>query len=194
MKHGAETTKITSTRGSSTIFTAFERGHNDILEYLLQQEYDQIGDNMKWFEDLWDKPSIFPLLMSTSNIKCWATLFWWGLFQCKSATNMEVAFYVAAKSGTTFLAKWMTEIYPWLLETYWLVKEKIPSNLAQYEAFTATLIVASKQVPRLDILCRAKIFKLLGLNPMQKAEKLRMPRLLRDFVQLKDVEGLCSTE
>ena len=196
LKNGA---KINNTRKHSTIMTAFVEGHTDILEQLLLHNYNQISDNVRWIADLRAEVSCQLIRNIRNKKQSLAVLLRWGIFQYKTRGFMECMFYVTTAAthlgaeGAVMML-WMMVINPWLLQEQWLVNGNIPQYLAQYEQFTAVLIRIRKQALRLTLLCRAKIFKQLGYNPMQKAEQLPLPRSLREFVQFRDLKDLHNAE
>ena len=106
-----------------------------------------------------------------------------------SARYSSVFHLIACRSDDTHVLKMLIEFDPYVLQEAWFVNGEIPGRVAKHEKFTAELIAARKQPPRLDILCRFNIIQQLGYYPLQNAGKLPLPRALREFVQLKKLEG-----
>ena len=75
----------------------------------------------------------------------------------------------------------------WSIGLFWSRYEAQNDELAQ---FITDLYEERRNPPQLEILCRTKIFKQLGLNPIPKVEKLPLPQSLKHFVQCKDIKGL----
>ena len=123
----------------------------------------------------------------------------------------------AAETRCLTTMKQLKELYPSCMQEPWLV-EKQPlvtiedsSSTSSSASFSSSSSSSSsstssfccnhpqciaglyeerKYPPRLKILCREIIFRHLGYNPMPKAEKLPLPRVLIGFVQGKDIQGL----
>ena len=72
----------------------------------------------------------------------------------------------------------------WSTGLFWSLYGNQKKELTQ---FIADLYKERKNPPQLVILCRTKIFKQLGLNPIPKVEKLPLPQTLKHFVQYKDI-------
>ena len=75
----------------------------------------------------------------------------------------------------------------WSIGHFWSLYNAQNDELAQ---FITDLYEERKNPPQLNILCRTKIFKQLGLNPIPKVEKLPLPQSLKHFVQCEDIEEL----
>ena len=89
--------------------------------------------------------------------------------------------------------KLVVEYQPQFLQAEWFLNEKIPHALTDTEEgveFVDTLQKIRKNPIRLDLMCRVTIMQQLGSNPFPKVQKLKLPRILRDFLQFKHVENV----
>ena len=157
--------------------TAIKHQNSILLDYLMQFEYNQLGDNVKW------KSRLLRKAVCCGTESCLVVLLCWGI----KIRSRHSTFQMAADRGLVHAMKFMSLVNPWCLQDDWLVDGKITASLSQHDTFTVELTEARKHAPRLDILCRAKIIQQMGYNPFAKAEELPLPHALREFVQLKSV-------
>ena len=147
------------------------RNHCDVLEHLLQHAHNK---NL--------------LSSCTRDLMCLAiwhgveesikVFLRWGFFTNESmSSGVCCVFRVAAASNVAVL-KMLIELKPQCLQE---------SRISVHESFRAELIEARKHPIRLDILCRTKIIQQLGFKPISKVETLPLPRILKDFVQFKNL-------
>ena len=154
------------------------RNHCDVLEHLLQHAYNKdllsscTGDLMC--------PAIVSSVVTSIKV-----LLRWGFFTNESmSSGVCCLFGVAAACANMTVLKMLVELKPQCLQESW----PYPFQ----KSFSAELIEARKHPARLDILCRSKIIQQLGFKPISKVEKLPLPRILKDFVQLKNSELMVS--
>ena len=162
------------------------------LEYWLHYAYNRLGDNIQCWSDHFVK-----LALSRRLEACVMALLRWGMYTCPQSQNhppiwSQSVFYEAAWARQVKCLKLLVELNPWCLQESWLVDRALPYHLEQMPDLTAELMAARKLPPRLLILCRAMIFKHLGYNPIAKAEKLPLPKKLKNFIQFKHVKGFSS--
>jgi hypothetical protein len=83
----------------------------------------------------------------------------------------------------------LTQLYPRCAHGSWFNEKYDPVGdvLAPTDNSPGNLHEQLRQVPLLQALCRSVIFYALGINPLPKAERLPLPRRLKDFVQCRDL-------
>ena len=165
------------------LFYMFKKDNAKILQYFLQCNYSSYCDKLR----SWSRDFVKAAIYSNAP-NCAGVILRWGFYTCSqsSAQTSTSDFHAAATHRQIQTIKLLVAFNPMCLQESWLVNGKIPSALAKNEKrLTRELRTARKHPPRLDILCRTKIIQQMGYNPLQKAEKLQLPRTLRDFVQFK---------
>ena len=178
LQHDAD---ITSADGE--IITSEIKVHNShILECCLQHMYERLGDNFHaWNQDFLEK------LVYLDNISWFPTLLRWGFYTCSHLPvqfdpplfQRAVRVMFGNMLGDISARNLLLALNPYFLQESWLPMDNIPHFI----------IARLGNPPRLDILCRAKIIRFLGFNPLSKVKELPLPTMLMDFVQLKHVDA-----
>ena len=165
---------------------AIEKGNGVLLQHLLHNIYKKSGDSVK---DLgWNEAFLENALRgNTLNRNCLQILLDWGMY---TSPWSEILFNpsvlrIAAVCGQIYAVKMLVEHKPQSLQESWLVNGNIPHILAYCSSFTEEHIEARQQPLLLKHLCRAKIYQQLGYNAVEKAYRLPLPRILKEFVQFK---------
>ena len=163
------------------------------LEFCLQHCVGLFGDRIWWMKDPFS-PTVLLKAICSSAFNCIEVLLRWG-----SLTNYNPDFpeldplHGAAHYGDIRSMKLVVEYQPQFLQAEWFLNEKIPHALTDTEEgaeFVDTLQKIRKNPIRLDLMCRVTIIQQLGSNPFPKVQKLKLPRILRDFLQFKHVENV----
>ena len=175
----------------SLIYATFLNDDVECLCYLLQHAVSLCGDRI-W----WNGP-LLNAAMAKKAEKCAAVLLLNGLHSVPYNWSPDVfpfietcntVFNDAACSGCWKAMKLLKHMYPYSLQENWLVEGQFKQDFLQQDGIRS-LMDERKQPPRLDILCRAMIFQQLGYRQLPKAEKLPLPRMLKEYVQFKDILG-----
>ena len=183
---------ISSKRGALLFKQAVIGDNRDILEHCLQHIYNRLGDRVQW--DYWSEQSVTNAILKEAK-GCVSLLLHWGfLSKPQKVPNSDCnslisAFEAAARVGDIKSIMLLVRFKPQYLQESWLVNGEIPAGLRGHETFTAQLLETRRQHQYLKDLCRTKVFHGLGYNPMSKAEKLPLPRTLKEFIKFKDNEG-----
>ena len=188
LAQGADIFNLKST--SELISMVVMEDRADILEYCLQYTYNKLGDNINY----WRVALLRDALVFSAR-RCVSVLLCWGIYTCPQSTvdiegkrrfniNRTLSTLADDADGIDSI-KMMIELNPQCLQERWLVEQLVP-----HKASLEELIEARKHPPQLIHLCRAKVFQQLGYNPIPKAEKLPLPRMLKDFVKFKDILGV----
>ena len=102
-------------------------------------------------------------------------------------------FHLAVETADVDSIHLLKNLYPQCLQEHWFITyqcEDFRFDIKCFKTCFKQLQNERKNPPRLDVLCRINIFQQLGYNPITKAEILPLPRMLRDFVQGRDIKGL----
>ena len=175
----------------SVIYATLLKDDVECLCYLLQHAVSLCGDRI-W----WNGP-LLNAAMAKKAEKCAAVLLLNGLHSVPYNWSPDVfpfietcntVFHDAAGSGCWKAVKLLKHMYPYSLQENWLVEGEFKQDLLQQDGIRS-LMDERKQPPRLDILCRAMIFQQLGYRQLPKAEKLPLPKMLKEYVQFKDILG-----
>ena len=174
-------------------------GKAHTLESLLHHCYQQRGNEIWWSGD-----NI--LHHAAHNPVCTTVLLRWGLnnavgkirvldISCilKSLYRISYGMSSPADPGSYIkVMKLLKQMYPQYLQERKFIESRTHLNSYSQEVqkFLMELYKERKNPSRLTILCRTKIFQLLGYNPIHKAEQLPLPRPLINFVQFKYVKDL----
>ena len=160
--------------------------HNDpqTLELCLERAYNERGDSSQLNIDTLPNDLLtFCIYMDSPD--CLSVLLRWGLYTPKQ-TFFRGLFHQAAAEGDITSMKMLAEFRPQNLQDRWLVKGYIPIKLrTEQKRFLDELLETRKKPQLLRILCRYKISRQLGFNPVNKAEKLPLSENLKQFVQFK---------
>ena len=158
---------------------AISRDDANILEYTLQHVYSKLGEKAGWTQDY-----IYQARQHTA-FQCVVLLLRWGFFTHRSSSLLTGHGYSLFQ--TAFLAKdlelmnMLVKLKPQCLQESWYVDHANRSHVL----FDSELIIARKQPPDLDILCRTKIIQQLGYNPMAKIQHLPLPNTIKGFVHIQ---------
>ena len=183
----------------------------DLLEYCLEHIYQQHGDTLQWHEAT--MTSLMRIRAEDPkkqcDERCFAVLLQWGMYTATPFIdyNKESALYTAFNGGAIKTMRMLVELRPSCLKERWLVEGDIPQpqvnlnftyhqyfnflehNVKECQKFAVTMIEKRKNPCSLMILCRAKIIQSLGYKPFTKIPELPIPKVHKDFIMLKDVEG-----
>ena len=169
-----------------------------VLDYLLQHAYNLRGNDISWFgsaqhraddEDAEFCLAGFPLhrAVDVNAESCVAVLLRWGI---NNVIPSGSVFELAVRYGRIKSINMLKKLNPQYLQEDWLLQKQSLSWYENKYIYLEEISKERKNPPRLDVLCRAEILYELGYNPVSKAENLPLPRMLIDFVQGKDIDGL----
>ena len=183
---------ISSKRGALLCRQAVIGDNRDILAHCLQHVYNRLGDSVQ--RDYWSEQSVTSAILKGAK-DCVSLLLHWGFLSkpqnlhYSDCNSFISAFEATARVGDIESIMLLVRLKPHYLQESWLVNGDIPADLREHETFTAQRLETCRQHQYLKDLCRAKVFHGLGYNPISKAEKLPLPRTLKEFVKFEDIEG-----
>ena len=183
LAHGAD---ITSSNSKIRLIRMAMKSRNaENLECCLQYVYSKLGDNVEGLDEM-----LVAAAIRTRSEAYLTELLHWFLMSnpCKSMQHKS-AFHTAASKGSIIAMNMLAGFNSQCLQEEWLVNGNIPNALAEHQAYTVQVLERRKQPPHLQHLCRTKICRQLGCNSVQKVETLRLPRILKDFIQFKNFHG-----
>ena len=173
-----------------------------VLDYILQHAYKLRGDEVWWDYEF---PGPLHQALNHHSVTCISVLLRWGLNNavCNIPTldlgyilphfiTQYPRLYVSASAYITVI-KLLNQLYPQSLQDEWIIENRntnVFSFSLEMEKFLGEQFREGRNPSRLNIICRTKIFHQLGYNPISKAEKLPLPRILINFVQFQDVKDL----
>ena len=191
------------TSAESILKIIFAQNRAQILEYILDLVYNQLSKIRLWTCD-YIKDALY-----VEAFSCVEILLCWGFYKSHKGELLELelqefldepeeleleessVFECAAVRANVKTMRMIVELNPQCLQEDWLVNgdDFTLNELEECKLFKTQILESRKQPSRLDILCRAIIIQHLGYNPLPEVEKLPLPKFLKNFVQLKHVEG-----
>ena len=176
---------------------AIETKRADILDYLLQQASKQL-------DDTWWHGSILSAALENRNYSpsVLIVLLRWGIYTVPNKIGHQT-FPYTSKTQSIFSKvavlpclnsiNILTTLYPQCLQESWFIKKtpdgiyyQFGSNQDVQEVMTR-LKEERKHPARLTDLCRTVILKQVKYNPIPKIEQLPLPKILKEFVQCREV-------
>ena len=161
----------------------------ECVTLFFDHSYNEEGDSddakWKWIDPVHFAMSIHLDLQGSLTLV--AEMMRLGIYTCCTSdiNNCFTLLHQAAIWGHIKIMELAANFNPQCLQEDWLLYDIIPPKLAKHKEFVALLRESRKRPCRLDVLCRAKIIKQLGYKPLQKAQEIKLPRILMDFMLMK---------
>ena len=171
--------KAKSTRGVTAMTVAIKQ-HNPAMVHLLVTHGYNPDRKFDWGET--------PLDMAISNHseKCALALVYEGC-SLKLPSDKPSFFLQAISEGLLSLVKLLIEVRVSYLSEEWLRKKYIPLALYTRPRFYEALFERASSPRSLSSICRSLIFTALGRFPCVKADKLPLPKKLKNYVKLNGI-------
>ena len=172
-----------------------EQDHDKNLEHCLQHIYNQVGENVQGW-----KKDFVQAALSKRSTNCLQVLLRWGFYTCHHTLHSreiipaDRLLHISTPTVRLYAnLKLLVEFNPMCLQESWFMNGKITQRCLEssYELIrvaVADLVEARKNPPPLQVFCRTKIIQHLSYNPLWKAQKLPLPTVLKEYVQLKNVD------
>ena len=164
------------------------------LEHCLQHIYNKLGEKVQGW-----KKEFVQTALSCGDTNSLRVLLRWGFythhhtFHSGEVKLDDRRFDKYPSIYTPLILKLLRQFNPMCLQESWFMNGKITQLYLESgdenKMVTITeLMEARKNPPSLQLFCRTTIIQHLSYNPLWKAQKLPLPKVLKEYVQLKNVD------
>ena len=125
------------------------------------------------------------LIRANTNLEIEGSVSYYS--ECMSCTHLQLAILIGHTAAVRVLIQGGADLKP---VKKWIKAGMLPKRLPKQSEFTAWLTMKCSNPPTLLSIVRQRIRANIGINPTHKINSLPLPGLLRDYLNLRDLDEI----